>query len=166
MHATCYHHLIPLKLFTVIINGEKYKLCNISLRLRLVLSILFAYNPFVVSRLYFSNHATNPVCLREFRSEICVIIIIIIIIRVIKSRRMRWAEHVARMGERVSGYSVLVGGNLRERVPFGRARRRWDDNIKIDLHKVECGGMGWVDLAQDRDRWRALVNAVMNFRVP
>jgi len=87
------------------------------------------------------------------------------IVRVIKSRRMRWAGHVARMGEGRGVYSVLVGKAGGKR-PLGRPRRRWEDNIKMDLEEVGCGGMDWIELAQDRDRWWALVNAVMNLRVP
>jgi hypothetical protein len=87
------------------------------------------------------------------------------IIWVIKSRRMRWAGYVVRMGERRGVYGVLVGKSEGKR-PLGRPRRRWDDNIKMDLQEVGCGGMDWIDLAQDRGRWRALVNAVMNLRVP
>ena len=85
--------------------------------------------------------------------------------RVIKSRRMRWAGHVARMGEGRVVYRVLVG-KPEGRRPLGRPRRRWEDNIKMDLGKVGCGYVDWMELAQDRDRWRALVSAVMNLRVP
>ena len=88
-----------------------------------------------------------------------------IIVRVIKSRRMRWAGHVARMGERIGMYRVLVGKPEGKR-PLGRPRRRWADNIMMDLQEVGCGGMDWIELAQDKDRCRALVNAVMNLRVP
>jgi len=63
-------------------------------------------------------------------------------------------------------YTGFWWGDLRERDPFGRPRRRWEDNIKMDLQEVGCGGMDWIDLAQDTDRWRALVNVVMNLRVP
>ena len=73
--------------------------------------------------------------------------------------------HVARMGDRGVVYMVFVG-KPEEKVPLGRPRLKWEDNIKMDLQEVECGGMDWIELAQDRDRWRALVNAVMNLRVP
>jgi hypothetical protein len=82
---------------------------------------------------------------------------------VIKSRK-RWAGHVARIAEGSGLYRVLVGKPDGKR-SLGRPRRRWDDNIKMDLHKLGCGGMDWLELAQDRDSWRALVNAVMNLRV-
>ena len=82
-------------------------------------------------------------------------------VRLIKSRRMRWAGHVARMGEE----RVLVGKPEGKR-PLGRPRRRWVDNIRMDLQEVGCGYMYWIGLAQDRDRWWTLVSAVMNLRVP
>ena len=78
---------------------------------------------------------------------------------------MRWAGHVARMGERRGDYRVLVGKSEGKR-PVGRPRRRWEDNIKMDLQEVGCGVMDWIEMAQDRDRWRALVNVVMKIRVP
>ena len=87
------------------------------------------------------------------------------IVRSIQSR-MRWAGHVARMGERRGVYMVLVGKPEVKR-PLKRPRRRWEDNIKMDLQEVVMwGGMEWIELAQDRDRWRALVTAVMDLRVP
>jgi hypothetical protein len=83
----------------------------------------------------------------------------------IKSRRMRWAGHVARMGEKRNSYRILVG-KPEGRRPLGRPRRRWVDNMKIDLREIGWDDVDWVDLAQDRDQWRALVNSVMNLRVP
>ena len=87
------------------------------------------------------------------------------IVRVVKSRRMRWAGHVARMGEGRGVHRVLVGKPEGKRT-LERPRRRWEDNIKMDLQKVggDCGD--WIELAQDRYRWRALVSTVMNLRVP
>ena len=94
--------------------------------------------------------------------------------RVIKSRRIKQAGHVARMGEKRGVYTVLVGkpevkrplGRLEGRRPLGRPSRRWVDNIRMDLQKVGYGYMDWIGLAQDRDSWRTLVSAVMNLRVP
>ena len=86
---------------------------------------------------------------------VCLVIVFSLV-----SRRMRWAGHVARVGERRGVYRVLVGKPEGKR-PLGRPRRRWENNIKMDLQEVD-----WIDLAQDRNRWWALVNAVMNCRVP
>jgi hypothetical protein len=81
--------------------------------------------------------------------------------RVIKARRMRWAGHVALMGEVRGAYNFLVGSR-----PLRRPRRRWEDNIEMDLKEIGFGDVDWIHWAQDRDRWRALVNTVMNLRVP
>ena len=78
---------------------------------------------------------------------------------------MRWTGHVARMGERRGVYRVLVEKHEGKR-PLGRTRRRWEGNIKMDIQEVGCGGVDLIELAQDRDRWRVFMNAVMNLRVP
>jgi hypothetical protein len=87
------------------------------------------------------------------------------VVRVVKSRKMRWTGYVARMGEGKGVYRVLVGKPEGKR-PLGKRRRRWEDNIKMHLQEVggSCGD--WMELAQDRDRWRALVSTVRNLRVP
>jgi hypothetical protein len=87
------------------------------------------------------------------------------VIRMIKSKTMIWAVHVARRGEKRNAYRLLVE-DPEGKKPLGRSRRRWVDNIKMNLREIGWGGMDWIDLAQDRDQWRALVNAVMNLRVP
>jgi hypothetical protein len=87
------------------------------------------------------------------------------IIRIIKSRRMRWAGYVARMGEKRSAYRLLVGKPEGKR-PLRRPRRRWVDNIRMDLGEVGWNDVDWIGLAQDRNRWKALVNSVLNLRVP
>jgi hypothetical protein len=87
------------------------------------------------------------------------------IIRIIKSRRMRWTGHAARMGEKRNVYMLLVGKPMGRR-PLGMPRRRWIDNIKVDLLEIGLSVVDWIGLAQDRCRWRALVNSVINLRVP
>jgi hypothetical protein len=86
------------------------------------------------------------------------------IIRQVKSRRMRWAGHVARMGEERKVYKVLVRKPEGKR-SLGRPRRRWEDGIRMDLREIGLGGVDWIRLSHDRDRWRAVVSAVMNLRV-
>jgi hypothetical protein len=86
------------------------------------------------------------------------------IIRQIKSRRMSWAGHVASMGEGRKVYKILVG-KPEGKTPLERPRRRWEDGIKMDLREIGWGGVEWIHVAQDRDRWRAVVNAAMNLRV-
>jgi len=86
-------------------------------------------------------------------------------VRVVKSRQMRWAGHVAHMGGDRGMHRVLVGKPEGKR-PLRRPRRRWENNIKMDLQEVEGDRGDWMDLAQDRDRWLALVGTVRDFRVP
>jgi hypothetical protein len=87
------------------------------------------------------------------------------IIRMLKSRRMRWALHEARMGEKRNAYRDLVG-KPEGKSPRGRPGRRWEDNIKMDLREIGWGSMDWINLAQDRDQWRVLVDTVMRLLVP
>jgi hypothetical protein len=87
------------------------------------------------------------------------------IIRIIKSRRMKWAGHVARMGEKRNAHRLLVG-KPEGKKPLGRPRRRWVDNIRMDLGEVGWGDVDWIGLAKDRNRCRALVNSVLNLPVP
>jgi hypothetical protein len=87
------------------------------------------------------------------------------IVRVVKSRRMRWAGHVARMGEGRGVYRVLVGRPEGKR-PLGRPRCRWEDNIKMELTEIDIDGANWIHLAQNRVRWWAFVNTVMNLHFP
>jgi hypothetical protein len=86
------------------------------------------------------------------------------IIRIIKSRRRRWAGHVGRMGEKRNAYRIFVGKPEGMR-RLGRPRRRWVDNIKMDLTEIVWDRVVWIDMVQDRDQWRALVNTVLNLRV-
>jgi hypothetical protein len=87
------------------------------------------------------------------------------IVRIIKSRRMRWVGHVARIGEWRGAYRVLVWRPEGKRA-LGRPRCRWEDNIKLDLWEIGIDGANWIQLAQDRVQWRAFVNTVINLRVP
>jgi hypothetical protein len=87
------------------------------------------------------------------------------IFRIMKSRRMRWAGHVARMGEKMNAYRLLVGKQEGRR-PLGKQRRRWVDTIRMDVVEVGWGDLDWIRMAQDRDRWRDLVNSALNLRLP
>ena len=87
------------------------------------------------------------------------------IIRNLKSRQLRWAEHVARMKQSRNVYRVLVGKPYGKRT-LGRPRRRWEDNTEMDLREVDCNPGDWIDLAEDRDQWPAYVRAAMSLRVP
>ena len=86
------------------------------------------------------------------------------IVSVIKSRRLIWAGHVARVEEGRSVFKIVTGETTGKR-PLGRPRRRWEDNIRMDLEEIGINGSNWVDSAQDRDYWRALVNVTLNLRV-
>jgi hypothetical protein len=96
--------------------------------------------------------------LRDLYSSPCII-------RIIRSWRMRWAGHVERMGKKRNAYRLLLGKPEGKR-PLGRPRCRWVDNIRMDLGEVGWGDWDWIGLAQDRKRWRALMNSVLNLRVP
>jgi hypothetical protein len=87
------------------------------------------------------------------------------IIRIIKSRKMKWVGHVARLGEKRNAYRILVG-NPEGKRPLGRPRHGWVDDIKMDLREIGWDGVNWIDMAQDRIQWRALVNMVLNLQVP
>jgi hypothetical protein len=87
------------------------------------------------------------------------------IVRVTKSRRMKWAGHVAHRGEGRGVYRVLVGRREGKR-PLERPRHRWEDNIKLDVREIVINGANWIQLAQDRDQWQVFVNMVMNLQVP
>jgi len=87
------------------------------------------------------------------------------IIRVIKSKELRWAGHVATMEEGRSAFKILTGTHTGKR-PLERPRRRWEDNIKMNLEEISINARNWVDSAQDRDYWRALMNAALNLRIP
>jgi hypothetical protein len=119
----------------------------------------------------------SPVLLRDLfwdpGSSMCLLMAYVMLhnlysspstIRVIKSRMMRWVGHIARMREKRNSYRIFVG-NPEEKRPLGRPRRKCVDNIKVDLREIGWNGVDWIDMAQDRDQWRALVNTVLNLRV-
>jgi hypothetical protein len=87
------------------------------------------------------------------------------VIRIIKSRRMRWTGHIARMGKKRNAYKIFVGKPEGTR-PLGRYRRTWANNIRMDVREIGCGGMDWIYLAQNRGQWRALLNTELKLRLP
>jgi hypothetical protein len=103
------------------------------------------------------------ILLKEFIRRI--LIKLYINTRIVKSRRMRWAGHVTRLGEKRNEYRLLAGKPEGKR-QLGRPRRRWVDNIRMDLGEVGWGDVDWIGLAKDKNRWSALVNSVLNLRVP
>jgi hypothetical protein len=115
------------------------------------------------------NRGPNTAEIQQYRKlrneELKDLYSLLNIMRVVKLRRVRWAGHVARMGEDRGVHRVLVGKPEGKR-PLGRPRRRWEDNIRMDLQEVGGGCGDWMELVQDRDRWRALVGTVRNFRFP
>ena len=125
---------------------------------------LFFRNPSRQFKLHQTVTRTTDTLLENIRTFM-IIVKCIHIVRVVKSRRMSWAGHVERMGKDRGVYRVLVGKHEGKR-PLGRPRCRWEDNIKMDLQEVGRGHGDWMELAQDRDRWRALVGTVRDFRVP
>jgi hypothetical protein len=127
------------------------------------LSFKFGGNEYEISSVYYQV-IRNKYHLVIYNEELHNLYSSPDIIRQVKSRRMRWAGHVARMGEERKVYKVLVGKPEGKR-PLGRPRRRWEDGTRMDLREIDLGGVDWIRLAQDRDRWRAVVSAVMNLRV-
>jgi hypothetical protein len=101
---------------------------------------------------------------RKLHNEELHILYFTNIIRQIKSMRMRWAGHVARVGEKRNVYKVLKG-NAEGKIPLGRPRRRWEDSMRMNLRETVWGSVEWIQLAQDRDLWRDLVHMVTNLRV-
>jgi len=117
----------------------------------------------ILWKLHSGRYEKNTDCMRLHNEELNDLYSSPNIVRAIKSRRMRWAGHVARMDEERGVYRVLLG-KPEGRRPLGRPKRRWMD-IRMDLQEVGCGYTDWIGLAQDKGRWRTLVSAVMNLRV-
>ena len=147
----------------------EYRLCNMETALItssnktriVIIDIWLSYTDIFV-QLYTTNSCLQKYSQGDTRQHFCHQYVEC---AVIKTRRMRWPGHVARMGEGIGVYRVLVWKPEGRRL-LGRPRRRWEDNIRMDLREVGCGCVDWMELAQNRDRWRALVSAVMNLRVP
>jgi hypothetical protein len=119
----------------------------------------------VLRRIFGPKREENGLCRKLHNDELHSLYSSPNIVRVIISRRMRWAGHVACMGEGRGVYSVSIG-RPEGKSPLGRPRRRWQDNIKMNLKEIGIDGVNWIQLAQDRVQWRVCVNTVMNLRVP
>jgi hypothetical protein len=119
----------------------------------------------VLRRIFGPKREEDGSCRKLHNDELQSLYSSLKVVRVIKSRRMRWARHVVRMGEGRGVYRVLVGRPEGKRL-LGRPRRRWEDNIKMDLREIGIDVVNWIPLAKDRVQWRACVNTVMNLRVP
>jgi hypothetical protein len=118
----------------------------------------------VLRRIFAPKREVDRSCKKLYNHELHGLYSSPNVVRVIKSRRMRWAGHVARIGEGRGVYRVL-GGRPEGKRPLGRPRYRWEDNIKMDLREIVIDGVNWIRLAQDKVQWQIFVNTVMNLRV-
>ena len=119
----------------------------------------------IMRRIFGLNRDENGECRRLHNDEVHSLYRSPNIVRAFKSRGLRWAGHVARMEEGRSAFKILTGKPTGKRL-LGSPRRRWEDNIRMDLEEIGISAGNWVDSAQDRNYWRALVNASLNLRVP